>query len=788
MRPGRKRWRGVALGCSIVMTLPGLALAQGVGVSQGVNQPSELRVDPTGGGLQVEARGRQATFRTVELRRSGGTRRGLPALDARIDGDWVRYAHDGLTEWFVAGPRGVEHGWTLAQAPPGRGPLEIVVHVDGLSARQAGAGALLGDEAGTWLGYDEVFALDAAGRELECTIDVVAPDTIVIRVRDEGAAYPIEVDPLIWGVRRTLRGGADSRRFAWHFDRDGDWLAVGEPADVGEVHMYRRVDGQWVFDATLAPPAGVDPDASFGSRIEVAGETVAVASPVDDTSEGVDAGSVHLFERTGGAWAHVASLGAEGAGPDQLFGRSMALDSSMLAIGYCDLADTEDPGSVAIYERTPAGWAHVETVRASAAGDRMCSASVDYLLWVDGALVYGAPAQVNQPGGVGSVFIFERGAGGFVETQRLPPRTGATAFGETLAYSDGFLFVGTSRTRVFAPADTNLPVYYYERVGGVWTYRGSIAPPTDRDTVFGREISAAAGRVAISAPGYRWPDDREGAVFLYRIEADGTVTLQTTLEPGLEPVRFGWTTHMEGEDLLVSDHSAWVGGVRVAGELYHYVFGLTDGEPCLAGAECVTGYCVDGVCCAEACGGGAADCMACSRAAGASEDGTCGPVAADRNLICRPTAGLCDLAEVCDGASTECPADEVWSDERVCREAEGACDAPERCDGESPVCPEDALRDEGAECDAPPVCGSAAGACDGLTAVCRSLGHRECDAGAARDAGLDSDASSGDGGTRPGGTSGCSCHVVSARLPRGAAIFSALLVLAAATLRRRGVR
>ena len=44
------------------------------------------------------------------------------------------------------------------------------------------------------------------------------------------------------------------------------------------------------------------------------------------------------------------------------------------------------------------------------------------------------------------------------------------------------------------------------------------------------------------------------------------------------------------------------------------------------GNECDLGLtCVDGVCCTTACGGGTNDCQACSVAAGAAVDGTCGP-------------------------------------------------------------------------------------------------------------------------------------------------------------------
>jgi MYXO-CTERM domain-containing protein len=96
---------------------------------------------------------------------------------------------------------------------------------------------------------------------------------------------------------------------------------------------------------------------------------------------------------------------------------------------------------------------------------------------------------------------------------------------------------------------------------------------------------------------------------------------------------------------------------------------LAAGSSCDVDAACAGGYCVDGVCCDVACGGSADDCQACSVAAGAAVDGTCGPVGAGQ--ICRGAAGSCDVAEACDGASTTCPADGAAADGTSC--SDGTC-------------------------------------------------------------------------------------------------------------------
>src|SRR5690606_24695131 len=84
---------------------------------------------------------------------------------------------------------------------------------------------------------------------------------------------------------------------------------------------------------------------------------------------------------------------------------------------------------------------------------------------------------------------------------------------------------------------------------------------------------------------------------------------------------------------------------------------------CVTDDQCTSGYCVDGVCCDSPCGGGDPnDCIACSVAAGALEDGVCG-VVVDGNP-CQDgdacTEGDTCQAGICEpGAPVTCRAPDV---------------------------------------------------------------------------------------------------------------------------------
>ncbi|NMC70324.1 MAG: hypothetical protein GYA57_09695 [Myxococcales bacterium] len=98
----------------------------------------------------------------------------------------------------------------------------------------------------------------------------------------------------------------------------------------------------------------------------------------------------------------------------------------------------------------------------------------------------------------------------------------------------------------------------------------------------------------------------------------------------------------------------------------------------------------------------------------------CEHVVAPAGAVCREAAGACDVAEVCDGATLDCPADGRLEAGVVCRFAAGPCDVAEVCDGATSDCPADEVSPAGAACDDGNACSledacDGAGACVGVT-------------------------------------------------------------------------
>ena len=66
--------------------------------------------------------------------------------------------------------------------------------------------------------------------------------------------------------------------------------------------------------------------------------------------------------------------------------------------------------------------------------------------------------------------------------------------------------------------------------------------------------------------------------------------------------------------------------------------------------------------------------------------------------ICRASVGPCDISEICDGTSANCPVQTFNSSMTICRGASGVCDATERCSGTGPDCSADLVLSSNTTC------------------------------------------------------------------------------------------
>ena len=246
------------------------------------------------------------------------------------EGNRVEYRRAELTEWYVNDPRGLEQGFTVAEAPssaPGRA-LVLELRGSGLETRQDVAGKsilLAAADGASVLHYRGLIAWDAEGTDLPAEM-WATEERIRIEVDDRGATYPLTIDPFIENAILQASDGQLADGFGVSLAVSGDtavvgaWSEDGGPGDplvdAGAAYVFERDQGgtdNWgeVKKLIASDAQGGD---RFGFAVAISGDKVIVGARFEDGGSGdpiSNAGAAYVFERDqGGAdnWGEVKKL------------------------------------------------------------------------------------------------------------------------------------------------------------------------------------------------------------------------------------------------------------------------------------------------------------------------------------------------------------------------------------------------------------------------------------------------------------------------------------------------
>jgi hypothetical protein len=338
----------------------------------------------------------------------------------------------------------------------------------------------------------------------------------------------------------ALSSPAERTDFGWSLAVSGTTLLVGAPAldNVGAAFVFTPVSGAWTEEARLDDRAGTSHGDRFGAAVAVAGDTLAVGSPSDDTVSARGSGSVTIFKRVNGVWILAQKIVPE---PDSTrsFGRSLALEGTLLVVGAGGAQSLE--GSVYIFR--DAGRFTLEKKLAPADQSGFGAA----VATGGGVVLVGEPgAPADLASGSGAVSVFSQSTGGWALDQRLrPPATagGASGFGASVALTSDVLVVGApGASRAFA----------FRRLGGAWTPSQEISGTAPLED-FGASIAVQGVDLAVGSPGRR--SGAPGAVYLFRDEAGVYAEGERLVCPAAYS-QCGSFVALSGDTLLAGDSAA----------------------------------------------------------------------------------------------------------------------------------------------------------------------------------------------------------------------------------------
>jgi hypothetical protein len=405
-------------------------------------------------------------------------------------GNRVTYRHGALTEWYLAGPFGLEQGFTVSHRPRHTSAgITLALGVSGsLLPHLARNGVVFAPAPGgpSVLRYDDLRVTDAAGDVLPARLGL-AGRRLLISVDDRSARYPLTIDPFIQtGSKVVPSGSTGSFGEAIALSSDGSTALVGAGNDngtAGAAYVFTRSGSTWTQQGKLVPSDPLNTgNTDFGQGVALSadGNTALIGAPSD--SSGVAEGSAWVFTRSGGVWTQQSpelTPSNEFFGGFAEFGWSVSLsaDGNTAVIG--GPSDDSGTGAAWIYTRSGTTWAQGQKL--TGAGETG-AARFGYSVAISGD---GATAFVGGPhdsSDSGAVWPFVLSGGTW--TAQGAKLTGSDAnasqeLGAALALSDNGNTALAGGATIDSGFAQNGAAFVFTRSGSTWSQQGPRLTPSD---------------------------------------------------------------------------------------------------------------------------------------------------------------------------------------------------------------------------------------------------------------------------------------------------------------------
>ena len=333
-----------------------------------------------------------------------------------------------------------------------------------------------------------------------------------------GAAYVFTRRDGTWVEEATLVAPVrrDGDKFGFNVAIDGDTIVVGAPnaeellAGPGVAYVFVRRGDAWPLQATLTPSQR-KPDDAFGYGVAVSGDVVVVGANGGNVAPSADAGAAYVFSRTGDVWTEEARLTAGDGRPDDSFGYRVAVLDDTVAVSAIsgDVGAGIDQGAAYVFTRTGSTW--TQEAKLWAADGLPRDSFGESLAVARDTVVVGAPFDdIGLNPKQGSAYVFHRQGEAWTQEAKLiaPAPSGDVGdfFGRSVAVSRDTVVVGAHFDEVGGA------VYAFDRVRDGWAQPTRFTASID-GALLGNSVGVSGATViagANFAPG-------GGAAYLFRL-------------------------------------------------------------------------------------------------------------------------------------------------------------------------------------------------------------------------------------------------------------------------------
>lgn len=353
----------------------------------------------------------------------------------RASANRLEYTRDGLTEWYVNGPVGLEQGFTLMYAPAKSNgqPLTFAFALSGdltASVDLGARGLTLTKNGAAILRYGGLIATDANGRDLPAWLEV-ANHEMRMYVDDRDAQYPVTVDPVMQvnklstAISCVIGGHCDDGEAGDEFgsavavSADGSTIVVGVPDKLtgttytGAAYVFLKSPvqlGGWggaiYYACKLITIEGYSGNLGASVAISSNGGIIVLGSPGED----LGVGAVYVYAKSSG-WSGTHTESAR-LSPVALYGNARFGESvAITADGSTIMAGSPGASLAYAFAEPSGGWITSHETAVLSVGGYTSASQFGQSVSISGTannstLAVGAPVGGPVANGQGAVYIF----------------------------------------------------------------------------------------------------------------------------------------------------------------------------------------------------------------------------------------------------------------------------------------------------------------------------------------------------------------------------------------------